>query len=498
MTSKPKRRIVEIYFVLYLAAMVFLIPGRETGHDKEVVQSPQKRFFQLPFNLKPEKNILNAIIKIDSLGMSILSMDSVNTIFYTGQVKDVKFDVSIEDRNTRQVLVLDKQNDSETDFFRFFSDEISQSLKFYWDPPIYDRKSKTYIVKISAQAISTDPESMGLIVEDRIQFSLNLNFITDYNSNLLIATDLPDTSQIQPGIINIADNRSLMLAGTNLFLTPREEIVKSIAYSPWENEITIFGLDPKIDLRKQPEIKIVRNPDNRIGGSARITGFTESGLLVKGETPGFGVMTVSVSLTRHADGKEVIREFKVQPQLMEEPKFEQILYPEIKYTFDPKLPLISGQKTYATLKTSDGKMFASSESGNPFSITPSMSDTGKTLYFERFIDDKIVGQRHTVLISMYPKPEISRIAVIDNNTFRIFTNCYGIEKGRENYISKIEIIQGNIKIREIIGAQKNEDGTFNFKQVFEISATSKQSNLSFKIQAVAANGQKSDIFSYPE
>jgi hypothetical protein len=496
MVNKRKKRIVEVYFILYLAALVLIIPGKDNGHKGHEVDKPRQRFFQLPFSLKPEKNSLNAIVKLDSIGMTILSMDSVNTIFYTGHVKDIKFDVTIEDRNTRQVLTLDKRNEVETDFFRYSGDQTTQSLKFYWDPPLYDRKSKTYIVKVKAQAVSTDSESLGLIVEDIVQFSLNLNYITDFNTNLLIASDAIDTNTLSDNGNELVESRTALLSGTNLFLSPREEIIKSIAYSQWENEITIFGLDPKFDLRRQPEIKITRQPDNRIGGSAKVTGFTESGIVIKGETPGFGVMTVSVSLIRHADGKEVIREFKVQPQLMEEPRFEQVLYPDMKYTFEPRLPVLSGQKVYSALKSSDGKIYASSETGGIFTYTPTMSDTGKVLYFERFVDNNLIGQKHTVRVSMFPQPEIVRIAEIDKNTFRIFTNSYGTFKGRENYISRIEIIQGSVKVREIIGAQKNEEGTFTYKQVFEITPTGKSTDVSFKVQAVSVNGQKSDVMSH--
>lgn len=499
MNNKRKKKIVEIYFILYLAALVFLIPAKEKSKVDVKLDNFGQRIFQLPFSLKSEKNALSAIVKLDSNGISMVSIDSVNTIFYTGQVRDIKFDVSIEDRNSRQVLTLDNFSKNNAGFFRYSSDEASQSLKFYWDPPLYDRKSKTYIVKVLAQAISTDPTSIGLIVEDKIQFSLNLNYTTDAQSSLLLATEPQDTSPTDvTNDADLASKRMVLLSGTNLFLSPREEIVKSIAYTPWENEITIFGLDPKIDLRKQPELKIIREPDNKIGGTARIAGFTQEGLLIKGETPGYGSMKVSVSLTRHADGKEAIREFRVQPQMIEDPKFEQTLYPDIKYIFDPKLPILSGQKTYAVLKTSDGQVFSSSATGGAFSITPTLSDTGKVLFFERYVDKNLIGQRHTIRISMYPAPEITRISEIGRNTLRVFTNCYGLNKGNENYISRFEVLQGNAKIREIIGAQKNEAGAFILKQVFEITPLNPSAEFIFKIQAVAQNNQKSEIISYPQ
>jgi len=496
MNNKRKKRIVEIYFILYLAALVFLIPGKVSRNIESDIFPDKPRIFQLPFSLKSEKNALNATVRLDSNGISIISIDSTNTIFYTGEVKNIKINVTIEDRNTRQVLTVENFEGNSTDFFRYSTDEISQSLKFFWDPPLYDRKSKTYIVKVTGEAISSNSETLGLIVEDVVQFSLNLNYITDFNSNLLIATETAGGQELPVSGGQTEENRSLILPATNLFLSPRDEIVKSIAYTPWENEITIFGLNPKIDLRKQPEIKIIREPDNKIGGSAKIISFTESSLLIKGETPGYGVLKVSVSLTRHADGKEAIREFSVVPQLTDEPKYQQVVYPDIRYTFDPKLPILTGQKTSAYLKTADGKIYAAGESGSAFSFTPSMSDTGKTLYFERYIDNNLMGQRYTVRISMFPVPEIARISEIGKNTIRIFTNCYGNYQGRENYISKIDVLRGNAKIREIIGAQKNEEGSFNLKQVFEITPANSNSEFTFTIQAVANNGQKSEVTNY--
>jgi hypothetical protein len=496
MNNQRKKKIVEIYFILYLAALVLLIPGKDKDIEGIDKSGTLQRVFQLPFTLKPEKNALNAIVKIDSSGLSIISIDSTNTIFYTGSIKDIKFDVSIEDRNTRQVLAIDNQDESSNSFFSYVTDESTQSLKFYWDPPLYDRKSKTYIVKIIGQGISTDINNEGMLIEDMVQFSLNLNYISDFNSNLLIANDISAENNNELDDLSNGYAQTNINPNINLFLSPREDIVKSVAYTPWENEITIFGLDPKVDLRKQPEIKIIREPDSKIGGTAKIAGFTESGLLIKGETPGYGNMKVMVSMTRHSDGKEAIREFRVIPQLIDEPKFEQVLYPGIRYTFDPKLPLLSNQKTSSLLRSQDGKIYSSNETGGMFHVIPSINDTGKILYFERYVDNNLIGQRYSLKISMFPIPEIIRVSEVGKNTLRILTNCYGTFQGNENYISKIELIQGNAKIKEIIGAQKNDEGKNVFKQIFEIIPLNTSENFSFKIRALAVNGQKSEIFTY--
>ncbi|GAB1372391.1 hypothetical protein MASR1M45_24530 [Candidatus Kapaibacterium sp.] len=498
MQGKQRNKTIEIYFILYLAALVFLIPGKEGEVNDELsFNKSNPRIFQLPFGLKPEKNTLAATVKLDSTGLRITSFDSVNTIFYTGNVRDVKFDVSIEDRSTRQVLAIDENTAGSNLFFRYNVDQSNQMLRFVWNPPFYDRQNKTYIVRVSAQCISNEASSQGQIVEDVVQFSLVINYITDFDSNLLFANESGAliNNQIQDSAIN-----SLVPVYTppaNLFMTPREEIIRALAYSTWENELSIFGLDPKFDLRKQPDIKLIREPDNRIGGSARIVGFTPSSIILKGETPGYGTLKVAVSMIRHSDGKEAIREFKVVPQMMEDPKFEQIMYPAVKYIFDPRLPIISGQKASSYLKSSDGKIVATSSNGGKFEFTPALSDTGKIFIFERYLDNNLIGQKYSVKVQMYPIPEIARISDMGNRTIRIFTNCYGYHQGAENYITKIEILQGNVKIREVIGAQRNEEDKMVFRQVFEITSNSGESQLTFRIQAVALNGQKSEISVYP-
>lgn len=219
--------------------------------------------------------------------------------------------------------------------------------------------------------------------------------------------------------------------------------------------------------------------------------------MIKGEAPGYGVMKISVALTRHSDGKEAIREFRVIPQLINEPKFQSIVYPDIRYTFDPRLPILSNQKTHSYLKTQDGKVYSSSENGGAFSFTPSFNDTGKILFFERYVDNNLIGQRHSVRISMYPQPEIERISEVGKNTIRIFTSCFGLHKGSENYISKIEIIKGNAKVREIIGAQKEDKDKLNIKQTFECTPQNSNSEFTFTFRAVAVNGQKSEVMTYP-
>ncbi|MFA5512498.1 MAG: hypothetical protein WC313_08605, partial [Candidatus Kapaibacterium sp.] len=83
MNHKRKKRFVEIYFILYLAALVLLIPGKRDNELADEDEKSRPGIYQIPFSLKPEKNSLTASLRLDSNGITMISIDSVNTIYYT-------------------------------------------------------------------------------------------------------------------------------------------------------------------------------------------------------------------------------------------------------------------------------------------------------------------------------------------------------------------------------------------------------------------------------
>lgn len=492
-----KKRIIEIYFVLYLAALILLIPGKKDNRSNSNYENGEK-VFQLPFSLKSEKTSLNALFNVDSSGFKIISIDSLNTIYYTGNVKNVKFEFEVEDKSFKQNYILNSENKVQSKFFQFIENTDNQSATFKWQPPLNEIKNRTFLVTVTAKAISKDSATYGSILEDKLQFGINISFITGEKDLKLIANSGNNPiGQNNPASTNQPAQSQVITQSSNVILMPREEIVKSIAYSRWENEITIFGLSPK-ELRKQPEIHIVREPNQNIGGTAKILGFTDNTVKLGGETPGYGSMKIIINMVRHSDGYETSRDFKVTTELIDEPKFESVMYPGIKYMIEPKMPILSNQKIAVNLSGTDERIYASSTNGGAFSFTPSISDTGKTVFLTRLVDGNLYGQKYTLRINYYPKPEIFRIAEQTVNVVRIYTNSFGIFNNSENLISKIEIIEGNIKYREIIGAQQAPDNKLLiYKQVFEITPLDNSKPLRFKIRAVSDNGLRSDAVNFP-
>ncbi|MFN3782046.1 MAG: hypothetical protein ACK4SO_07715, partial [Candidatus Kapaibacteriota bacterium] len=116
-SSKRKRRIVEIYFILYLAALVFILPESsfkpKDSNNAEVIGD-----FQSSFTLIPEKSSLVCNIIVEPTGYRITKIDSSNVIFYTGDFEDIQFEFTIEDQSTNRSVTLRADKNYSAKYFR--------------------------------------------------------------------------------------------------------------------------------------------------------------------------------------------------------------------------------------------------------------------------------------------------------------------------------------------------------------------------------------------
>ena len=104
------------------------------------------------FSLICERGALFCKLKVDSLGLEVLSLDSTNTIYWTGEVKDVKFEFIVEDQTLRQNLTLNVENKPSTKYFQIKENRETHSASFNWIPPALERNNKTYVVRVIATA----------------------------------------------------------------------------------------------------------------------------------------------------------------------------------------------------------------------------------------------------------------------------------------------------------------------------------------------------------
>ncbi|MDQ1265533.1 MAG: hypothetical protein QG635_684 [Bacteroidota bacterium] len=499
MNQKKAKRIrhVEIYFVLYLAALIFILPDtKDNGVSAE--DSKRNPILQLPFRLIPEKNILNCRLIYDSSGAKIIAIDSVNAIYYTGDVDEVQFEFEVEDQSLNQNILIKSGAESRNRYFRIQEKHEQQAAFFYWSPPLHEKINKTYLVHVKATAKPKVRHDFPDLVEYSVNasFSLNVNFI---NSGALTAdANNPQTTGTLPFDNNqFNQNQQITtqpLQGGEVILKPDFENVSAVANQKWNNQIFVLGANLS-DLLKTLQVNVYKTPANNTG-NAKVTDINANKITLSGITPNTGKMKVELSYIRKYDNKRFLIDFLVSSQLLPDPDYDKIMYPERQYEINPRMPLINSQETRAYLKDYQS-VRAVSRQGESFRFTPDISDTGKTLSLERYVNDTLVGQVFKIQVRGYPSPEIIRIGVVKDNTLNIEVRSFGMHDGRKNLVKSLEI-EGNAKSRQIAGRYREDTDNLVYLHVFEITPKNPDKPFIFKLYALDQRGFRSAAKSYPE
>ncbi len=490
------RKTIEIYFVLYLAALIFLLPGPGENHKSKKAQN--FKVFQVPFSIQPEKTILNCRLMLDSNGSKIVSLDSVNSIIYFGDVEDVDFEFIIEDPVLRQRLSLRTPDDTTNQYFRFTENDETQSARFFWYPPLYERRNKTYnvIVMATARLREDNPaiagENPGLsnrIIKAQTKFSLNMTYI---NTNLVYNDGLNKMNYdtIYRYFDRYRNDQSAYSLG-NIEIRPDQAFLKVEAQKRWTNFINIFGGTFDKNLQKPVLKAIPEFSDN--GGTAEILNIEPTRIVVSGIAPSYGKLKVMLTLNSKYDKKEFSVDFTVIPLKIQEPVFDRVMYPEKTYTINPLIPMLFGQDIKAVLK--DGSTTrALSPQGDKFQFTPDISDTGKILSFERFVDGNLYGQQYEIRILSYPKPVIRDIQFVGDGEVNVITQSYGTYDGKDNLVN-LEL-EGNAVARELRGKVPESTDNITHVQIFRCIPKYDGLSFAFKVKAVDARGKHSDQKSF--
>jgi hypothetical protein len=490
MTKKPRKKI-EIYFILYLAALILLLPGKEDFVDEAEEQTGD--FGGMSFSLQPEKTALFCAMEVDSTGLAIMSIDSVNTIYYQGKYENVRFEFTIEDRSANQRFRLSSRRNPSARFFRIEELPDQKAANFYWKPPdnIYTNKSYLVEVRAIAEPLPSNPRVTEPIVSET-KFSLNIYFRS--------GRFFPEQYVLRGDTLYMASDSAAMPPGRDtdrpsmgdFTIVPEEQNLKVIAYQRWKNLIHAYGINLESDLATMPEVEYeLSHPDN--GGTAEIAEYTKNAVIVTGIAPSFGTMKVNVRIIRR-DGREAATEFNVLPQSVGAPDYARVMYPGREYNIDPNLPLLSGQQTRAAL-VGDNKVRAVSPEGHAFEFTPSIVDTGKVLYLELYVNDSLFDMRYPIQVNNYPPPEILRLRKTGDNSVRIKTRSYGLHYGSENYIEELRV-SGNARARELFGLLETDKEDLVYNQYFEIKAKDEDKPFRFMVRAIDKRGKSSHTREY--
>lgn len=490
-----KHKTIEIYFVLYLAALILLIPEkREIGQQESDVIA---RTYLPEMSLNIEQNTLNCFIDSDSLGLKIATIDSVNTFFWSDNIENISFDFYIEDASSNYQQVI--ENPFKLISFRTIENYKQNKAEFFWVPKLPIFQNKSFIVHVTANATTKKENNDESITYQTVKLKGKFGINIVYNHNIKSTSfDIATSGNIQTDSVQTTTVPYNPYINTpyfqnfNLYLEKSD--LKLIASQNWQNTVIASNINLLQDLATKPELNVTCEPENN-GGEAFISETSPERITIKGKTPSFGKMFVQIRVIRKYDKEEVKTTFRVIPQGIEHPEFASEMYPEKTYLIKPNLPLASDVKAYIK----DGnKIIAVSQEGEKFYFTPDLSMVNKTLVLERYINDKLFGQKYNIKILSYPNPDIFDIKKVKNNEVIIITKCYGKYSKQFNEIDSLEI-EGNAKYRELRGNMRSyEDPIPALVQEFIITPLNSSKPFEFKVYAVDKNGKKTKISSYKE
>ncbi len=491
--NKPKR-FVEIYFVLYLAALVLLIPDKK--HEDRQATSLISSLLQSSFTLQPEHTVLMCRVVRTSDQSLVLNCDSLNTIYHSGSVRDVRYEFSIEDQSYRNSVQLSSSQNVSASYFHIKGHGDEGSVLFSWKPPVAEHKNRLFRVKVKASGVPILPNGLseeqrkyldelmsdegGLRLTAETQFTVALIYVdgngstpmTELNQQVLAQSDSSFRQRYQDLLAELEKPRFIPAPLGEFSLQPREKIVKMISYQPFENHIRVYGADPQ---REVDEIRLS-------GGSASYR-FEGADIVVSGTTPPDGMAVYTLSARRISDKKDTSVSFRVLALSLDAPTVPQRMYPGISYTFAPNLPNVSGIPAGASLRDDRGNEVISSVQGESFVFRPSVDDTSRVFSFERSLNSRKIGQTLSIPVIAFPAPEILDISR-QNGQIWVRTRSFGLENDVRSRV-KLELSPAlNTKVQERLG-DYNYDAKFNVHlQVFQFNT--QQSSISLR----AMNGYK--------
>ncbi len=490
--SKPfkKKKGIEIYFVLYLMALMLIIPTKNQNNTDDAANNTN--VFQFPFSLKPVGTVLNAKILLSGDSTKIISIDSLNTIYYTGEVSDIDFDFIVKDLSVNQQLVLNMNKRSSTRYFKITEDNPHKAAIFSWKPPTNDPRDKTYLVVVKARVKPKDKKYGEEYITITTEFSLNIDYVTQ--SELDFASSNLDSinRNLSFGLQNIGWMDFPKANTGELFILPGSVVIETLSGEKWANQLFITGIDLQTELKNKPEI-IIERSDPGNGGSASYEITKDNTILLNGVAPDYGTNKIRFSLTRN-DGRKTETEFSVVLKNIGNAKLPQTMYPEIEYRIDPQLPALSTQNAYSVLKTAKGEVIQQVAGGKKLVYTPEPRDTGDYVYLERYLNEKLYDKTTRAKILANPHPKISYIQSVGDDKIKVFTYSYGKTEGRDNIVTEL-IISGNADYYPLGGQMKSQN--YTYEQQFMIQRSNKSKPFTFTVSARNAEGKKSEIKRYP-
>lgn len=459
---------VDIYFVLYLIALVLLIPSKDNLFELMPETEPQDKIIDNPDNIYLEKNKLLYSLDNREGQLVINYADTVNTISFGGAIEAAPH-VIIE--NLQYSGVYDFKGDFDNERFAFVN--VGEGLwRFEWKPTnelIKQKSPSAYDVTIRSGDLERS-FTITTIFEDIASIDLEQENENPDNSTIgFEPTPIP--VYIEEGDFN---------------LQARDVSLQTISNLKWENTIHVIGIDTD-DLKGKIEVtSSVRGVD------PVISKVNEKSFTIEGKAPINRRADITVRASSQIDNKEALTQFSVTPIPIKSPSMPEQIYPEVLYTIDPNYPsnIDYPVETYLVI---GNDTIQRDLTGSKLRFSVSMADTGKTVKIKRTVGGQSIGITTGPQIRRPDAPTILEVNRASDRELAVRVRAYGGSRDNPNTVRLVVKPEG-VNVRELFG-DNSSCGPGCYEQNFLIRIS--EDNQTIRLQATDRLGQSSEIIRYP-
>lgn len=471
------RKNVEIYFILYLIALVLLLPDKKASSGFDIHSQSQNNPILL------EKNTLTFRFEIENDRMIIRSFDSLNTIYIPSGIEDKDVQFIIEDAYTSEKILFTTASNKYSSVFTVKKNLNENTVVFQWKPVI-EKNIRSRILTVKIQV--NDKNSANPTETLESQFSINIvnesengvQFVGNDSLNQM----LPFSSTSLFGQQNTSNQINTTTSNSGIII-PMEQVISGTSGGIWKNKISAFG---GISLFAY-SIK-ARSSD---GTQVKILSVDSSSITIQGIIPANGESNVSVVVTQKQTKDSLVANFKVRSLYLKQPQYQENIFAEQKYVIQPNFPTTEGIETSMLLKV-DGKTIEEKKIGNMYYSVPK-DFVGKTIVIERYVNNQRIEPNYFIKVLPFRNPQIEDIRK-QNGSYIITVEAYGKINGKENKIEKIINSNGEIiNFEEKYGNRIKENE--KIRQILEIPLSRNNTNLqSFKVIDSRGNMSENRLF----
>lgn len=466
-TPRRRRLAIDVYFVLYLTAIVLLLGTAPLARDASELELEEAiaRLIDTDFSIEVERVGMfiplegAAVPREASAESGSFRGDTINEVRASGTFESVRFRIlevvdtlSGERRDPENALLL-RSSDS--------------SARFLWTDGDR-RRPAVYLVRIEGEAEPVIPPSVvepklrqrirSILTErhllrDTVEFTVNLVNLQQIIAQLQ-AEQAPgfsraegDTAVVSPdeALLRFLQQNSLV-GGRSFAAAVRQANVYASPDGSWSQGVAIAGVDPERVSVLSPE-------------DVRITGRSASAIEISGPAPLSGSRPVNLTL-RASNGEEVSVGFTVQAVSSESPSIPGTLYANTTYSLDFRTGQIDANRM--TVSIVENGAVRREGLGPVLEYTPAEAGTGR---FERYVDGRPFDS-WGFSVREIPSPSLTLVRD-DGDSVIVRTTSFGQNNGAPNRAILTVLSGQNVGIPQLID-ERVDPRTYTIRQTWSV------------------------------